>query len=208
MNWNKVHHTPVANLTTAIYLGGIGYAMTMDASDLMICIPLLLLSLIPLIPIVTLIRSICLRFDMKNWPRRTIMLIPVVATVLWIVPTDHRQGRVFLKHGMAGDLPKKMEIHDYTGNSGLFVDYCWMGITCEPNSLRNILNTEKFAIADQPGIRREETDYTKGLEDFVSTEKEDWIHFVRCDKRRGPRSCVITTDKSFEWARVSYSAGD
>lgn len=128
------------------------------------------------------------------------MLALVVIVACLVSPSPHKQGRGFLRHGM-GQVPAKLEIVDYEGNSGLFVDYCNMSFTCDASSLRGILGGPRFSqVTENPNSTVMGNIQPVGL-DHLAGDREDWLYF-------SSRNCQLVTDASYEWASVRYLAGD
>lgn len=199
MNWKYLHQTPVAKITFVIFFSVSIPALFMDPTDLMLCAFFYPIIILLLTPLLCGIRAICKILKIPKWPRRTVMLIPVIAVAFLVMPSPNKQAQGFLRHGMGG-VPKKMKIVNYEGNSGFFVDYCQLSMTCDPNSLRKILHSQKLSPVSAEIAQQRRNNEPVGLE-TVASKPEDRIYFAN-------RFCTVTTDASYRWARFNYVAGD
>ncbi|MCB1233970.1 MAG: hypothetical protein KDM91_02750 [Verrucomicrobiae bacterium] len=205
MRWTHAHQTPVGRITLGLFL-----AVAAASGDILAAFGIfagLCLSLFVLVPLAVLIRLICLKCGLAPWPRRVLMLIPVLSLCALVFGHTNCFGsyqRSLLRHGLGGRIPEETRIVFYEGHSGLMAERCSMGIRCDPVSLRRILENPPFApVIDERLQRQSLAEVPEAI--GVRTPRNEWLFFKRTN--RGNPSCDVVTDSSFTWAYVKYFAG-
>lgn len=221
---NRAHQTPVGRITFAIF--ALVALACLDAGGAIAIFLGLCLSLIVLTPLMCLVRFIGYRMRMKTKTRRTIMLIPTLALCGWVFLVTNGFGgyqRYLLRHGMHGRIPSGTKIVTYQGNSGMMGERFTMTIHCDPDSLRQILQFPPFAPIEESIVSDGDTvlyratdslrkDASKSIK--TTTPRDEWLCFERSDWKAlhtggsPPSRCDVVTDASYQWAYISYGAGN